>query len=364
MRRPLLALVLLALASCQASDATPEGAYLDHGVPEDLIVDADTGAKTDAFPSAFDAARIMSDPFFTNATAVTADDIQAFLEANPYGDRSWLADATVGDRSVAQVVADVAREESINPIVLLARIQVGKGLVSRTTAITGHAWNYAFGCGCHDGEDCMAQFKGFDNQIRCATQVLVTSYTASRDGSGQWRKGKAKKTLDGVSVTPFNHASAALYAYTPWVLRGEGGNWLVWNVTRRFARHFEAMGALDLDDPLHDDAWIGRPCLEHEACDFEKSGIAGFCLVFTPLGAESPAGLCSYPCEGYCPDLQGAAPTFCVSEDGENGFCTVRAEESNGWCAEIPGTEARDTPRFIGGSSAGDKISTVCMPAR
>jgi len=58
---------------------------------------------------------------------------------------------------------------------------------------------------------------------------------ASVDGSGQWRKGHTSRTLDPTNVTPATNATAALYAYTPWVLPYRGGNWLVWNVTRKMS---------------------------------------------------------------------------------------------------------------------------------
>ena len=66
-------------------------------------------------------------------------------------------------------------------------------------------------------------------------------------GSGQWRKGTARRTLDPRTVTPANDATAALYAYTPWVLVGTGGTWLAWNVTRKYVRHAETAGFLAVD---------------------------------------------------------------------------------------------------------------------
>ena len=39
-----------------------------------------------------------------------------------------------------------------------------------------------------------------------------------------------------------NHATASLYAYTPWVLVNTGGNWLVWNITRKYEQHAIAEG--------------------------------------------------------------------------------------------------------------------------
>jgi hypothetical protein len=43
---------------------------------------------------------------------------------------------------------------------------------------------------------------------------------------------------------PANHATASFYAYTACVLLGRGGNWLVWNVTRKSVRDAQARGLI------------------------------------------------------------------------------------------------------------------------
>jgi hypothetical protein len=68
-------------------------------------------------------------------------------------------------------------------------------------------------------------------------------------GTSPWVMGRSKRTLDRVRVTPSNHATASLYSYTPWVLSGRGGNWLVWNVTTKFARGFAQLGPLSPPAP-------------------------------------------------------------------------------------------------------------------
>ena len=50
-------------------------------------------------------------------------------------------------------------------------------------------------------------------------------------------KGLPKDTLDYYRIVPESHATAALYAYTPWVLQGSGGTWLAWSIARQFDRH-------------------------------------------------------------------------------------------------------------------------------
>ena len=46
------------------------------------------------------------------------------------------------------------------------------------------------------------------------------------------------------TVTPANHATASLYAYTPWVLVGRGGNWLVWNISKKYVKYAEDEGLI------------------------------------------------------------------------------------------------------------------------
>ena len=67
-------------------------------------------------------------------------------------------------------------------------------------------------------------------------------FDASNAGTGQFRVGHSSRTLDPKTVTPVTSATAALYAYTPWVLVGRGGTWLVWNVTKKYANHAIAHG--------------------------------------------------------------------------------------------------------------------------
>ena len=137
-------------------------------------------------------------------------------------------------RLTSQVLVETAQREGLNPIMLLARMQVEKSLVSATSNPGGNRVNYAFGCGCPDGRACNSAYKGLDRQIECGAQTHMRLFRRSQDGSGQWRMGRARNTLDPLRVTPANHATASLYAYTPWVLQGRGGNWLVWNVVNRY----------------------------------------------------------------------------------------------------------------------------------
>lgn len=111
------------------------------------------------------------------------------------------------------------------------------------------------------------------------------------------------------------------------------------------------------------DPWVGDPCTEHEECNFMSGHVEAFCYTFTDPATEALAGFCSLPCDGYCPDMDGTAPTFCVATaDPTTGMCVSKAWPVNESCAKIPGTEAREMDRFIYESGASDSTSLVCSP--
>ncbi len=239
----LLALSFTTIAACADE---PVGPYEDHDEPADYepVPPSDDG-KADYLSATFDARSVMPDEFFRDIESVDGDELQAFFEDSPYHNRSWLADATVGGVRAADVIVEESRAMGINPIVMVARMQVEKSLVSKTARPAQSRIDFAFGCGCPDYQSCNEAYRGLDKQIRCAASTLDKWYSRSIAGTGIWNKDRSKKTLDPEWVTPRNHATASLYAYTPWVLRGSGGNWLVWNVTRKYERHARTIGIID-----------------------------------------------------------------------------------------------------------------------
>ena len=328
------------------------GAYLDHEESADL---EPFDLKADGIAPTFDRNRIVDQTFFEDTASVDAATVQAFLELTPYGTRSFLADEIVGDRMFAEALVEVATDFEINPVMLLSRIQVEQSLVSRTSRPSTHKVNFALGCGCPDGKACNPAFEGIDKQLACAANVLRSKANESAAGTGQWRLGKGKKTLDGLTVTPANHATAALYAYTPWVLQGQGGNWLVWNVTKKFVHHIET----ELEPPGD---FIGSPCDDGDAdaCGFADGGDEGFCHAFAASEGFA-AGFCSLDCAGFCPD-RGTTTTFCVELSAGAGSCVAKASAANGECDDIPGTRPVELPRFVGDSGAASKTALVCVP--
>lgn len=230
-------------AACSMGDGEDE-AGSDEAA--DYEVDPDDG-KGDGVAAVFTQNDVVGDDVFLDSGQMTAAEVQKFFEGSPYSNRSWLADHMVNGMTAAEAVIAASTSEGIHPLMLLARMQVEASLVSKTVKPAQSRIDKALGCGCPDGGGCAAQYKGFDKQLVCGAKILRKWYDASVDGTGQWKKDTTRRTLDPKNVTPKNHATASLYAYTPWVLVGRGGNWLVWNVTRKYLRHAETAGYLAVD---------------------------------------------------------------------------------------------------------------------
>lgn len=314
--------------------------------------------KGDAIPARFNRNEIVSDAFYRDPHSVDIDAIQRFLEDTPYGGPSWLATEQVQGEPLAQVLGRVANQYQINPILLLSRMQVEQSLVSRASRPSQYDVDRAMGCGCPDGRPCSPAYLGLERQLACAAQTMVGRYEDSVNATGQWRKGRARTALDGHRITPVNHATAALYAYTPWVLPGRGGNWLVWNVTQRFTEHLRRQGAL----MTRYDAWVGDNCASDEDCLFSDGEHFGFCLGLVP--GDSRQGVCAIACEGYCPDKTGRASTFCVEDplSTGRGVCAATSAPQNQYCEGLADATASRRTRFVGNSRATASQANVCLP--
>ncbi len=231
--------LLIALGGCAMDDSATETT-----LEGDLLAEfADVASDEIGIPSTFQQNRVMDDGFFANAQAIDGDGLQRFLEKSPYDNRSWLASETVSGQRAADAIVAASRSKGINPIVMLARMQVEKSLIAQTSRPDRDSVDFAFGCGCPDNRPCNPVFQGLDKQIECAADTLQRHYQGSIDGTGFRRRGLPFTSLDGRTVVPENHATASLYAYTPWVFNG--GNHLVWQITRLFALHFQELGELD-----------------------------------------------------------------------------------------------------------------------
>ena len=112
--------------------------------------------------------------------------------------------------------------------------------------------------------------------------------------------------------------------------------------------------------PPHE-PWIGDPCGQDTDCAFSDGDDVGYCHLFED-GDGGERGYCSLSCDGYCPDLSGTAPTFCVgTSQPQEGMCVSKTSQHNDYCVAIPGTEELEEERFVYLSGASASSATVCV---
>ena len=119
-------LLLVGLITLGCSDSAMNEST--HPVAYDLEPLAESSGKSDGLSERFEQEWLMSDLFFLNTSALTAADLQRFLEDTPYGVRSWLADLVINRKSASELIVKVAHERGVNPLLILTRMQVEQSL--------------------------------------------------------------------------------------------------------------------------------------------------------------------------------------------------------------------------------------------
>jgi hypothetical protein len=235
--------VLLSLPAGAIVAAPPAiGSHPDVVTADASNVRADVRSAADL--SLFRPGNIISDATFFNASAMSAPEIQSFLESKVPSCRSGykcLKDWTDTSRTVAadamcgaysgvanerasQIVYKVAQACGVNPRVLLVMLQKEQGLVTHTWPSD---WRYtiAMGQGCPDTAACDTRYYGFFNQVYGAAWQMKRY--ANPPGTSAYFTWHAPGKTSNVRYNPDqacgsspvlieNQATANLYYYTPY----------------------------------------------------------------------------------------------------------------------------------------------------
>lgn len=191
----------------------------------------------------FDPNDVVSTPALTDHEGSSRDAVDRLFRGDPtlYGHPSFLATYRSGGLSATDAVVAAAEKYRLHPLVFAVFAQASQGLLSAETyPFPPERVEYVFGCGCYQSGRCEPAFGGFDKQVDCLGLAFRTALDAiATDGwtASNWGPGQPSTTLDGVTVTPQNEATAALYDRLPVVAEGKGGgSWLFWNLWSRYAR--------------------------------------------------------------------------------------------------------------------------------
>jgi peptidoglycan hydrolase CwlO-like protein len=172
-------------------------------------------------PVGFNPNTLVSNETYGDATALSVDGIQGFLNGQPGVLKSYSArDHNGVVRSAAEMIAQAAQAWGVNPKVILVTLQKEQSLLTDGSP-TQRALDWAMGCGKMDGST-LNQYQGFGNQIWGGARALARNRS-------YWRAG-ISLSIDGNAVYPSNSATHSLYRYTPHL----HGNVLFWRIYWRY----------------------------------------------------------------------------------------------------------------------------------
>lgn len=185
-----------------------------------------------AYPD-FNPNLVLSDEDIFDASSWTFSQLTAFLRSKGRLADYRLKDTDGVEKTAAEIIWRVAQSYKVNPKYLVALLQKEQSLVedpSPSPAQLDWATGYGICDRCSKDSPSVQEFKGFASQVEWAAkqhrekyffQLLINGWTLSGMGKGRTAQ------IDGVSVTPANHATAMLFAYTPHI-KGNLNLWKIW----------------------------------------------------------------------------------------------------------------------------------------
>lgn len=217
-------------------------------------------ASTGSGPCASPDEAFITEAEFRNRDAMTLQQIREFLKTRGsflQGDAEGKVKDVDGELiDPAQLIFDATQPnednpgDTINPQVLLTTLEKEHRAITRKERLPDDKLEFILGCGKprDPKKGTPPQFPTIRQQIECAAQSLNNRFNELANGGKTktdppWQVGQPTETRDGITVTPANQATGALFAYTP--IAGKkwggktrfGGNFLfcdLWHNTFKF----------------------------------------------------------------------------------------------------------------------------------
>ena len=166
-----------------------------------------TGTPSGSVPkNQFDRSDVVSQTNFRGGNAMSAADIQAFLNRQPGALKSYTGKDHFGvTKTAAQMIAQESVRFNINPKIMLATLQKEQSLLT-VARPSQTQLDWALGAGKADTFT-TTSMKGFGNQIYWGAQKFDKN---ARD----WYPGRTEP-VDGTSQACNNEGTFAQYRYTP-----------------------------------------------------------------------------------------------------------------------------------------------------
>lgn len=201
-----------------------------------------SGVRAVANMATFDPGLIITDTLFYDSAAMTASEIQSFLDSKigtcqnsnclniatvPYPGRAREVSSSTGNVICEAIAGGTMRASEliyrtqvacgISAKVILVTLQKEQGLVLKT-APSDSSLRWAMGMACPDTAPCDSTFAGLGVQIVTGTRQLKVYKAAAfaRQPGVQFVAWNPNSACGGTSVNVQNYATAALYNYTPY----------------------------------------------------------------------------------------------------------------------------------------------------
>ncbi|UIN29880.1 hypothetical protein [Microbacterium binotii] len=231
---PVTATTVAVAAEPAASVATAAQGVAQETIPTSIVKAADL--------SQFDPSNIISDKLFFDGNAMTAAEIQSFLDQRigtcSNGKCLNVSTASVSSRdarvssSTGNLICSAIQGGTMRVSELIYRVQVACGISAKvilvtlqkeqglTTSRAPSDWNLnaAMGQACPDTAPCDPAFKGLGPQIVGGVTQLKT-YSAARFGKqpgSNYIQYNPNAGCGGTTINIQNWATASLYTYTPY----------------------------------------------------------------------------------------------------------------------------------------------------
>lgn len=159
---------------------------------------------------------------------------------NPFNIETFFIqiNSPLTSKNIAKTIEDTARDINIDPRFILTKMQVEQSAL--TKPFNEERMNWIMGCGCLSNGNKKMEYKGFQNQIRIASEKFKGYIKEENPYYIGDKIGEKWVVSDGVVICE-NFATAALYRYTPWIgdkdlkkRKAPFGNYLFFNVWNKY----------------------------------------------------------------------------------------------------------------------------------
>lgn len=179
----------------------------------------------------FNPEYLISDFDFTNADAMSSQDIQTFIESEHSPLRLYTeTNPDTNEREWSwEIIKNAADEHQISPQVLITLLQKEQSLIIGSPAKLSTRLNWAMGYAicdsCQMWDPRLQKYKGFRNQVNWAAKRMRQCLD---DQSKFNIRVNEPYNIDGQSITSQNKATSCLYNYTPHI-HGNENFVKIWN---------------------------------------------------------------------------------------------------------------------------------------